>query len=104
MRGGGGPIGAADWGPGMQSERLAYPDSDFTVTIEEAVERYAGAGLPRTPRSIQRYCAKGHLDCRRIETQFGEKYLISPASIDSNRRARQGPTCRDQSRHNTSND
>ena len=58
------------------------PDSDFTLTIDEALERYARAGLPRTPRSIQRYCAKGHLDCRRIETQFGEKYLISPASID----------------------
>jgi len=60
----------------------ASPDSDFTLTIEEALERYAQAGLPRTPRSIQRYCAKGHLDCRRIETSFGEKYLISPASLD----------------------
>lgn len=58
------------------------PDSEFTVTIDEAVERYARAGLPRTPRSIQRYCAKGHLDCRRVETPFGEKFLISPASID----------------------
>lgn len=59
----------------------ASADSDFTLTIDEALERYARAGLPRTPRSIQRYCAKGHLDCRRIETQFGEKYLISAASI-----------------------
>jgi hypothetical protein len=58
------------------------PDSDFTLTIEEAVERYAREGLPRTPRSIQRYCAKGHLECRRIETAFGEKYLIAPASVD----------------------
>jgi hypothetical protein len=58
------------------------PDSDFTLTIDEALERYARAGLPRTPRSVQRYCAKGHLDCRRIETAFGEKYLISPASVD----------------------
>jgi hypothetical protein len=58
------------------------PDSEFTLTIDEALERYARAGLPRTPRSVQRYCAKAHLDCRRIETQFGEKYLISPASID----------------------
>src|SRR3984885_3607483 len=58
------------------------PDSEFTLTIDDALERYAHAGLPRTPRSIQRYCAKGHLDCRRIETTFGEKYLISPASID----------------------
>ena len=58
------------------------PDSDFTLTIDDALERYAHAGLPRTPRSVQRYCAKGHLDCRRIETAFGEKYLISPASVD----------------------
>jgi hypothetical protein len=58
------------------------PDSDFTLTIDEALERYGRAGLPRTPRSIQRYCAKGHLECRLIETSFGEKYLISPDSVD----------------------
>src|ERR1700691_1723047 len=58
------------------------PHSEFILTIDEALERYARAGLPRTPRSVQRYCAKGHLDCRRIETQFGEKYLISRASVD----------------------
>src|SRR5438874_6856235 len=58
------------------------PDSEFTLTIDEALERYSRAGLPRTPRSVQRYCAKGHLDCRRVETTFGEKYLIAPASVD----------------------
>lgn len=56
-------------------------DSDFTLTIEDALARYEHAGHPRTPRSIQRYCAKGHLDCRRIETPFGEKYLIDPESV-----------------------
>src|SRR3984957_6422876 len=56
-------------------------DSDFTLTIDQALERYARAGLPRTSRSIQRYCAKGHLDCRRMETPFGEKFLITPASV-----------------------
>jgi hypothetical protein len=58
------------------------PDSDFTLTIDEALERYGRSGLPRTPRSIQRYCAKGHLECRLIETPIGEKYMISPASVD----------------------
>src|SRR5580700_2076702 len=57
-------------------------DSDFTLTIDEALERYARSVLPRTPRSIQRYCAKGHLQCRLIETEFGVKYLIAPASVD----------------------
>ncbi len=66
-----------------QSRQVATsPDSNFILSIDEALERYARAGLPRTPRSIQRYCAKGHLECRRVETSFGEKYLISPASVD----------------------
>jgi hypothetical protein len=66
----------------MSRQVATSPDSDFTLTIDEAVERYAHAGLPRTPRSVQRYCAKGHLDCRRVETPHGEKFLIAPASID----------------------
>src|SRR5580692_249468 len=88
-------------------------DSDFTLTIDDALERYARAGLPRTPRSIQRYCAKGHLQCRLIETEFGEKYLIAPTSVDKHiayieevRLAATSPdlsrpvaTSRDQSRH-----
>src|ERR1041385_4044415 len=69
--------------PDDQSRPVATsPDSEFTLSIDHALQRYARAGLPRTPRSVQRYCAKGHLDCRRIETAFGEKYLISPASVD----------------------
>jgi len=79
------------------------PDSEFTVTIDEALERYARAGLPRTPRSIQRYCAKGHLECRLIETSFGEKYLISPESIDKHiayiEEVRPVASGRDQPRH-----
>ena len=57
-------------------------DSDFILSIDEALERYAKAGHPRTPRSVQRYCAKGHLQCRLVETGFGEKYLIAPDSVD----------------------
>src|SRR5207248_488870 len=56
-------------------------DSEYSLSIDEAAARYEHAGHPRTPRSIQRYCAKGHLDCRRIETQFGEKYLITETSV-----------------------
>jgi hypothetical protein len=100
--------------PDDQSRPVATSDdSDFILTIDEALERYGKAGLPRTPRSIQRYCAKGHLQCRLIETEFGEKYLISPESIDKHiayieevRQAatstdlpRHAATSRDQSRH-----
>jgi hypothetical protein len=56
-------------------------DNDYSLTVDDAAERYAHAGHPRTTRAIQRYCAKGDLDCRRMETQFGVKYMITPASV-----------------------
>jgi hypothetical protein len=57
------------------------PDNEYSLSIEDASQRYEHAGLPRTLRTIQRYCAKGHLDCRRVEIPYGEKYLITPASV-----------------------
>jgi hypothetical protein len=65
----------------LSRQGATIPDSEYTLTIDEAAVRYEHAGHPRTPRSIQRYCAKGHLDCRRIETPIGEKYLITSASV-----------------------
>src|SRR5208337_607426 len=65
----------------LSRQGATTPDSEYTLTIDEALERYDRAGRPRTARSVQRYCAKGHLDCRRIETSFGEKYLITPTSV-----------------------
>jgi hypothetical protein len=56
-------------------------DSDFTLSVEDAAVLYERAGHPRTSRSIQRYCAKGHLEYRRMETPFGEKFLITPESV-----------------------
>jgi len=67
--------------PDLPRPVATIPDSEFTLTIDEAAVLYEHAGHPRTPRSIQRYCAKGHLDCRRMETPFGDKYLITPASV-----------------------
>src|SRR5271165_7010237 len=90
----------------MSRQDATTPDSEYTLTIDEALARYVHAGHPRTPRSVQRYCAKGHLDCRRIETQFGEKYLISPASVDKHiayiEEVRPVATSRDVPRQRTS--
>jgi len=57
-------------------------DSEYSLSIDDAGAAYEHAGHPRTPRSIQRYCAKGDLDCRRVETSFGTKFLITPASVE----------------------
>src|SRR6266851_3055322 len=57
------------------------PDNEYSLSIDEAAAMYERAGLPRTLRTIQRYCAKSHLDSHRIDTAYGEKYLITPASV-----------------------
>jgi hypothetical protein len=77
-------------------------DNDYSLSVDEAAERYVHAGHPRTTRAIQRYCAKGDLDCRRMETQFGVKYVITPASVARHiayiEEVRPVTTGRDQSR------
>jgi len=88
----------------MSDDKLRHAatgdDSDYTLSIEDALKLYEKAGLPRTPRSIQRYCEKGHLDARRIETPFGEKWLIAPASVPTHiayiEEVRQAATGRDR--------
>jgi hypothetical protein len=54
----------------------------YTLTVEQTADRYEAAGVPRTIRRIQKYCARGDLDCKKVETDFGEKYFISEESID----------------------
>jgi len=71
---------AAD--PDLSRHAATGDDSDYSLSIEEALARYEAAGLPRTTRSVQRYSAKGDLDAHRVETPFGEKFLITPASVD----------------------
>jgi hypothetical protein len=66
--------------PDLSRQAATSPDQ-YTLTIEEAAVRYEHAGHPRTIRTIQRYCAKGHLDCLRQETAFGDKYMITPESV-----------------------
>src|SRR5260221_9786558 len=87
--------------PDTSRQVATTPDSEFTLSIDDALERYARAGRPRTPRSVQRYCAKGHLEGRLVETPFGEKWLITPASVDKHIAYIEEvtPTRRDMSRH-----
>jgi hypothetical protein len=54
---------------------------EYSLTITDVAARYEATGFPRTIRTLQRYCAKGHLDSVRQETPFGEQFLITPASV-----------------------
>lgn len=57
-------------------------ESAYALSIDEAADRYAAAGFPRPTRRLQKYCARGDLDCRKVETSSGEKYLITAESIE----------------------
>jgi hypothetical protein len=65
-------------------ERPAAPSDApiYSVTVEEAAAQYEKAGVPRTIRRIQKYCARGDLDCKKLETDAGEKYFITALSIE----------------------
>ena len=61
--------------------RERSPDQEYSLSIDQAAELYAQAGHPRTIRAIQKYCALSKLDCHKVETETGEKYLIAPYSV-----------------------
>jgi hypothetical protein len=66
-----------------QSRSDASTDEhSYLLSVEEAADRYAAAGHPRTIRAIQKYCGRGDLESQKVETTYGERYLITPASID----------------------
>jgi len=65
-----------------QSRHVATdPDYEYSLSVDDAADRYARAGHPRTSRSLQRYCATGHLDCRRVATPLGDKFFVAPYSV-----------------------
>jgi hypothetical protein len=53
----------------------------YTLTVDEVLLRYEAAGHARTSRAIQKYCARGDLDCLKEETTYGRRYRITPASV-----------------------
>jgi hypothetical protein len=56
-------------------------DNDFTMSLEEVAQRYDAAGHARTIRTLQRYCASGHLEAQKVATTTGDKYLVTPQSV-----------------------
>jgi hypothetical protein len=84
------------------SSRDRSADHQYTLSIEQTAELYDQAGLPRTIRAIQKYCALSKLDCHKVETEIGEKYLVAPYSVERHiayiNEVRTAPNNRDQTR------
>ena len=59
------------------------PDaSRHTLSVEEVAALFVDAGVPKSPRTVQRYCRAGILESIRTDTELGDKYLIDRASVD----------------------
>src|SRR5437588_3191160 len=65
---------------GQDMSRQLDP-SKYTLSAEEASRLFSNAGVPRSPRTIDRYCKSGHLVCKKIDTERNEKYLITRESV-----------------------
>jgi hypothetical protein len=71
--------------PGRDVSRPVETQRDMTrysLTAELASLRFARAGVPRSPRTVMRYCSSGHLDCVKIDTDKNERYLVTPESVE----------------------
>jgi hypothetical protein len=70
----------------MSEQTAADPHApehfDNPITIIEAEARFRAAGLPRHPKSIERYCRVGSLRCKKEYGANGFQYLIEPTSAD----------------------
>ncbi len=64
------------------SSRERSPDHQYSLSIDQTADVYAKAGYPRTIRAIQKYCALSKLDCHKVDTETGEKYLVAPYSVE----------------------
>jgi hypothetical protein len=63
------------------NSRDRSPDHQYSLSIEQTAELYAQAGHSRTIRAIQKYCALSKLDCHKVDTDTGERYLVAPYSV-----------------------
>ena len=61
----------------------AYHDTArHPLTIIQAVEIFVQRRVPRSKRSIQRFCEQGHLDCVRIKGARGDQFFINRESVE----------------------
>src|SRR5204863_6860471 len=54
----------------------------FGLTIRQASQLFADLGVPRAPRSVQRFCEHGYLDCVRVKGAKGDQFFINRQSVE----------------------
>ena len=69
--------------PDTSRRDATQPDtSRHTLTIKQAAGLFAELGVPRSPRSIQRFCELNNIDCIRVKGEKTERYFINRPSVE----------------------
>ena len=58
-----------------------YDTARHSLTITQASELFAQLSVPRSKRSVQRFCEQGHLNCVRIKGARGDQFFINRESV-----------------------
>jgi hypothetical protein len=70
----------------MEESNLSIASGQDTsrqnLTIEEAAELFSQAGVPRSHRTISRYCEQRILEAVFMDTEKNQKYLITRESVE----------------------
>lgn len=53
-----------------------------TLTITQAKQVFISFGVPRSTRSVQRFCENGSIDCIRVKGEKIERYFVSQPSVE----------------------
>ena len=56
---------------------------NWTLTVQEATSVFRTAEVPRSERSIKRYCKNGTLVCRKFDFEITRRWMIDPESVDT---------------------
>lgn len=84
------------------SRQPSCDDKQYTLTVDQAADMFADAGIPKSPRTIMRYCKTTILQCAKSDSEDYDRYLISLESVDKRIRELQlmvRPLRRQMSRH-----
>lgn len=74
-------------GQAGQSGTESTPTTDtgfepiYSLDLNEVSARFDEAELPRSRRTLLRYCQHDKLDCTKVETMHGEQYFVSEPSV-----------------------
>src|SRR5882724_9747594 len=65
--------------------RGSAPERDtarHSLTIMQASQLFAELGVPRAPRSVQRFCEHGYLNSVRVKGAKGDQFFVNQQSIE----------------------